>query len=622
VSDNARPGLFSELKRRNVFRVAAAYVVVAWLVLQVGDLAADNLGFPGWFMPMLFVLLGLGFPVAAVLSWAFDLTPEGVQRTASIDDVGPRRPGAGPLDWVIALGILVVIGMFVVDRFAVRQSAPAPQGTAAVATEPEDAGDRQGARDAGSIAVLAFENMSPDPENAYFAEGISEEILNILADIDGLHVASRTSAFSFRGSNTPIPEIAEALDVGHVLEGSVRKQGNRVRITAQLIRADTDGHVWSDTFDRELVDIFEVQEEIAQSITDALGEVLGTRQVSVTASTSDLDAYERFLRGRARFHQRREFAEAIADLELAVAQDPAFGEAWIYLAAANYVAPGYYEAGAFDARQMSFAARRAIERARNLRPEDPMVLAIDAMLRAEEGDQVRALDLVQQAAAMRSQDSTPKLWLGLNLYIAGYVADSVGVFERAVEMDPLVGINNGSLAIAYLATGREQEAVHHAQRAMELGWGAAMWVHAIELAARGERDRALAVLRSLSDGASQFEPSRVALAAAIADPLAAGAQFQAEFERPPEELLAIERADEYLDRLAARAAAGPLANQTGWLRMAWLPTFRAVREDPRFFEAARTIGMVELWEARGYPDGCSRVSDDAGDHLDCSGGDE
>jgi hypothetical protein len=157
---------------------------------------------------------------------------------------------------------------------------------------------------------------------------------------------------------------------------------------------------------------------------------------------------------------------------------------------------------------------------------------------------------------------------------------------------------------------------------MELGWGAAMWVHAIELAARGERDRALAVLRSLSDGASQFEPFRVALAAAIADPLAAGAQFQAEFERPPEELLAIERADEYLDRLAARAAAGPLANQTGWLRMAWLPTFRAVREDPRFFEAARTIGMVELWEARGYPDGCSRVSDDAGDHLDCSGGDE
>lgn len=616
MSEANRPGLFSELKRRNVFRVTAAYVVVAWLVLQVGDLAADNLGFPGWFMPMLFVLLGLGFPVAVILSWAFELTPEGVQRTVSVEDIGARRPGAGPLDWVIALGILVVIGIFVVDRFAVQPRDPELPSAAA------DSGAVGDARDAGSIAVLAFENMSPDPENAYFAEGISEEILNILADIDGLHVASRTSAFSFRGSKTPIPEIAQALDVAHVLEGSVRKQGNRVRITAQLIRADTDGHVWSEAFDRDLVDIFQVQEEIAQSITDALGEVLGTRQVSVTASTSDLDAYERFLRGRARFHQRQEFTEAIKDLELAVAQDPSFGEAWIYLAAANYVAPGYYEAGAFDYLQMYGAARRAIERARILRPEDPMVLAIDAMLHAEENEQVRALDLVRQAAAMRSQDSTPELWFGLTLYVAGYVADSVGAFERAVEMDPLVGINNGYLAIAYLATGREEAAVQHAQRAMELGWGAAMWVYAIELAARGERDQAIAVLRSLSDGASQFEPFRVALAAAIADPGAAGAQFEADFERPPEELLAIERAGEYLDSLVMRAASGRLPNQTGWLRMAWLPTFRGVREDPRFFAAARSIGMVELWEARGYPDGCARVSEAAGDRLDCTGLDE
>jgi tetratricopeptide (TPR) repeat protein len=251
-----------------------------------------------------------------------------------------------------------------------------------------------------------------------------------------------------------------------------------------------------------------------------------------------------------------------------------------------------------------------------------MVLAIDAMLRSEEGDQVRALDLVHQAAAMRSQDSTPQLWLGLSLYVAGYVADSVGAFERAVEMDPLVGINNGYLAIAYLATGREAEAVQHAQSAMQLGWGAAMWVYAIELAARDERGQAVAVLRSLSDGASQFEPSRVALAAAIADPAAAGAQFQADFERPPEELLAIGRADEYLDRLAARIAAGRVINQTGWLRMAWLPTFRSVREDPRFFAAADDLGLVELWEARGYPDGCAKVRDAAGDRMDCTGSNE
>ena len=301
MSESKSPGLFSELKRRNVFRVGAAYVVVGWLLIEVSDTIFPRLGLPDWAVTLVIALLALGFPVALILSWAFELTPEGVQRTVNIDDIGAPRPGAGPLDWVIALGILVVIGIFVVDRFGVGTTEPSLE---AMAVESQES---QAGVGVGSIAVLAFTNMSPDPENAYFAEGISEEILNILADIEELHVASRTSAFSFRGSNTPIPEIAEALDVAHVLEGSVRKQGNRVRITAQLIRADTDGHVWSETFDRELVDIFEVQEEIAQSITDALGEVLGTRQVSVTAPTSDLDAYERFLRGRARFHQRIEF---------------------------------------------------------------------------------------------------------------------------------------------------------------------------------------------------------------------------------------------------------------------------------------------------------------------------
>ena len=448
MSESKRPGLFSELKRRNVFRVGAAYVVVGWLLIEVSDTIFPRLGLPDWAVTLVIALLALGFPVALILSWAFELTPEGVQRTVSIDDIGARRPGAGPLDWVIALGILVVIGIFVVDRFGVGSGEQ--MSLQATAVEPEAS---RGTGDAGSIAVLAFTNMSPDPENAYFAEGISEEILNILADIEELHVASRTSAFSFRGSNTPIPEIAQALDVAHVLEGSVRKQGNRVRITAQLIRADTDGHVWSDTYDRELVDIFEVQEEIAQSITDALGEVLGTRQVSVTAPTSDLDAYERFLRGRARFHQRIEFAEGIEDLEFAVSQDPSFGQAWVYLAAANYVAPGY-DADTFDYVAMRANANRAVQRARSLLPGDAMVRAIEAMLRADDADQVAALELASEAAAMRPQDSTPVLWYGLSLYVAGYVTEAVSVFERAVERDPLVGINHGSLAIAYLAAGR------------------------------------------------------------------------------------------------------------------------------------------------------------------------
>jgi len=612
VSESKSPGLFSELKRRNVFRVGAAYVVVGWLLIEVSDTIFPRLGLPDWAVTLVIALLALGFPVALILSWAFELTPEGVQRTVNIDDIGAPRPGAGPLDWVIALGILVVIGIFVVDRFGVGTTEPSLE---AMAVESQES---QAGVGVGSIAVLAFTNMSPDPENAYFAEGISEEILNILADIEELHVASRTSAFSFRGSNTPIPEIAEALDVAHVLEGSVRKQGNRVRITAQLIRADTDGHVWSETFDRELVDIFEVQEEIAQSITDALGEVLGTRQVSVTAPTSDLDAYERFLRGRARFHQRIEFAEAVEDLEFAVSQDPSFGQAWVYLAAANYVAPGY-DADTFDYVAMRADARRAVQRARSLLPGDPMVLAVDAMLRADDGEQVVALELVREAAAMRSQDSTPVLWLGLSLYVAGYVGEAVGVFERAVERDPLVGINHGSLALAYLASGREQDAVRTALRARELGWIPAYWVYALDLAARGERERAVAVLRDTFGDSIRQREQIAPILAAILDPVDAGPLVERVTWRTPEEFLVIGRTGEYLDLLAADAAANRLYNQAGWLRIVWLPAFSAVREDPRFFAAARSIGMVELWETRGYPDGCARVSDDSGDRLECPG---
>jgi len=425
--------LFAELKRRKVFRAAIAYLVVAWVVVEVASTVAPNLNLPEWTPRMVTLLVMLGFPLALVLAWIFDFTSEGVKVT---DDTGSSRGFYA----VAALLAVAAVGWFL-------YSGTADQ-------EPQLAGDAEEL----SIAVLPFVNMSDDASNEYFADGISEELLNILAGIDGLKVASRTSAFSFKDTNTPIPEIAELLGVRHVLEGSVRKQGNRVRITAQLIEAGDDAHLWSESYDRNLDDIFKVQEEIAQAITLALGDVLGTRRVTVQAATANLEAYERFLSGRARFHQRTELDEAIADLEYATEHDPGFAEAWVYLAAANHVAPGYrsYSEPGFEAS--SAAARVALARAEALAPQNPLVLALEADMESNSGNRVAGLTLFERTAGMRSQDSTPTLWHGLELLSAGYISEAITVLERAHRMDPRVGINSGYLGLSYLAAGRDAEA--------------------------------------------------------------------------------------------------------------------------------------------------------------------
>ncbi|MDX1625277.1 MAG: hypothetical protein R3323_02080, partial [Wenzhouxiangellaceae bacterium] len=312
--------LINELRRRNVFRVAAAYLVVAWLVLQVGDVAADGLFLPDWFMPMLFVMLGLGLPIALVLSWAFEWTPEGIMRDADVSrPAGVLPASARSLDRLIVVALIAVIAVLAVERiwFAGKESRRAA-----------DFRDK-------SVAVLPFSNFSDDPANAYFADGIAEEILNLLAAVRELEVASRTSSFAFRDAETPLPRIADALEVRYLLEGSVRRAGDRVRITAQLIDAATDRHLWSRTFDRELDDIFAVQDEIAGAVGAALQvELLGRGGRLVSAEVVDPAAYERFL--EARFLMRQRNAEALSRaegmLESVVAAEPDFARALSLLA--------------------------------------------------------------------------------------------------------------------------------------------------------------------------------------------------------------------------------------------------------------------------------------------------
>ncbi|MDX1625716.1 MAG: hypothetical protein R3323_04305 [Wenzhouxiangellaceae bacterium] len=629
--------LIAELKRRKVFRVAAAYAVAAWALAQVADLVLENTAAPPWVMQVILLVLALGFPLAVLLAWAFEVTPEGVKRTGSLER-GVRAPAMAAPDYLLVglmIAVIVVAGVQFAQMAdaghagaAVRDTpVPAEAGPMVeIPTAPDPAPAGGSADDRISIAVLAFENMSPDPDNAYFAEGISEEILNVLASIDALRVASRTSSFSLSGRETPIPEIAARLDVGHVLEGSVRKAGDRVRITAQLIDASNDAHLWSDVYDRELDDIFAVQEEIAQSISEALTGRLGLRAVSVEAPTDDLVAYELFLRGRRTFYQRgTTLDEAIADLSAAVERDPDFGDAWAVLAAAYYVAPGYPSNSGQE--ELLARAREANDRALALVPDHPLAVAVDGQLMSvTDANWVDGLARTGQAAALASNDSTPRLWYALDLLYAGYVHRAREAAYETWRTDPLVGINNGILATTLIATGDLEAARVYADLGAENGWEHALPLIAAEEFAAG-RIEAAADLMTRYLAALDAEPEQVAGVARLMRDVASRAESTSMtairlpvggFSTPEVTFYAATgQSDAFLTVIAETVRENALRHHP-WLRSVWQPSQRAIRESPVFFDVAREIGLVELWETRGYPPGCRPVGGDEARRLDCS----
>ena len=274
---------FDELKRRNVFRVGVAYVIVAWLLAQVADLFLENFGAPDWVIKSVLIVLVIGFPLAIFFAWAFELTPEGLKREKEVDRSQSIASETGrKLDRAIIAILVLALGYFVYDKYG-GSGAPAEVATAQNAALPAEAEK--------SIAVLPFVNMSSDTEQEYFSDGISEEILNALAGVQGLKVAGRTSSFAFKGQNQDLRAIGEALGVNHILEGSVRKSGGKVRITAQLIKVDDGFHVWSDTYDRELTDVFAIQDEIANAILEQMRTALLDEQPIKTLAV-DTFAYD------------------------------------------------------------------------------------------------------------------------------------------------------------------------------------------------------------------------------------------------------------------------------------------------------------------------------------------
>ncbi len=438
-------GAFEELKRRNVFRVAAAYVVVSWLIVQIADLFLGNIGAPEWVIRTLFLVLGVGFIFTLVFSWAYELTPEGLKRESEVareDSI--KHATARRLDYVTIIAAICVAGMFFWQQFS------SPAAPVVVVSDHDK-----------TIAVLPFVNMSADEENEYFSDGISEELLNTLVRVDGLQVASRTSAFSFKGQEIDIPTIAERLKVAHIVEGSVRRSGSQVRITAQLIDVRSDRHLWSESYTRELSDVFAIQDEIAAAIAEALeltllGEEAGRR-------TDDIEAHDLYLLGRHAFHQRtaESLQRAIVLFERAIAIDAEYALAYSGLADAYSLISQY---GDYDPEAAATAAEENARRALDLAPELAEAHASLGLSLAVQGLTQDAVEHYRHAIERNPDYSMAHMWLGNA--IRGEPLAALAAFRDAERVDPLHPLIAENIGATLAWLGRFDEAERHFDQAL------------------------------------------------------------------------------------------------------------------------------------------------------------
>jgi TolB-like protein len=458
--------LFGELRRRNVIRMAGLYLVGAWLVVQVAATLLPVFEAPSWLMKPLVVLLSVGFVPALVIAWVFELTPDGLKRDADVpmaESIAPRT--ARRMErWILVL-LALALAVFVFDRFVL-----APRRDAAlVAQASQQAATRQGAAkpaavvaaiDQQSIAVMPFVNMSADKDNAYFSDGLAETLLDMLAQVPTLKVIARTSSFALRDSTVGVREIGRQLNVAHVLEGSVQKSGDMVRITAQLIRASDGVHLWSRRYDRKLTDVFQIQDEIATEVVDSLKVVMASedRGRLTQRRTDNLQAYDHYLQGRvlARDPARANLLGAVAQFEQAIALDPGFvaphgsiAQAWVLLA--DY--GGVPNDIAYPRAEK--AARRALE----IDPQSADALTAMALVRSVWQNDEPGARATFEAALRANPSYVPAYDLYADLLRdSGEVRRMLEMQQRAAELDPLSIYMKSRVANKLMAVGRLDEA--------------------------------------------------------------------------------------------------------------------------------------------------------------------
>ena len=578
---------FFELRRRNVFRVAGTYAVVAWLLIQVASAVSVPLSLPPWFEAFIIVLLAIGFPVALVLAWAFEMTPEGLRLTQSVEG---KSSSGNRMDYVLIGALAMVAAITVWDHFPSRTADGTP-----------DASQRT---DHPSIAVLPFDDMSPGGDQEYFGDGMAEELLNVLSRLEGLRVAGRTSSFAYKGKEDDLRIVGQALNVSTILEGSVRKDGERIRVTAQLINASDGYHLWSQSFDRELTGIFSIQEEIATEVAGALGVRLGVGDVNafVGAGTRNAEAYEEYLKGWAIWDTK---GESIRHLETATRLDANYAAAWAALGVRT--AHLQWAANPEEAPGILDRAYGYVKRAVELDPVSGTSLTLLGTILYARFDWIGGEEAHTKAISLRADRSAHEHFGNL-LARAGRLAAADREYNKAVAAEPQAGAATTFSWKVSLAQGMPEEA---RRRLTDVYRGNPPSIELLTIALNqddpGEvrallaelppaavstrvlyspvlrdfdsRETVLATLRAIDANAAERWPSKfhdiALLAAYFGDAVFA--------------LQTIEKDARYMSiRLQAL----------------WYPVMSDARRLPAFKELVRDINLVAYWRANGWPDAC------------------
>ena len=467
--------LFEELKRRNVFRIGVAYVLFGWVLLQGVDFALDLIGAPNWIIQALSIAVASGLPVALIIAWVFELTPEGIKREKDVDHKQSITTKTGrKLDRVI-IGVLALAVMYLLVDKLLLQDLVVPRDAA-----PAVAESATPAEQSPSVAVLPFVNMSGDKDNEYFSDGLTETLLHMLSQLPGLRVAARTSSFAFKGQNISIGEIAGALGVAHVLEGSVQKANDRVRVTAQLIRANDGFHVWSQSYTRPLEDIFAIQDEIATDVAAALGSsLLGTAEPDLQGvSTTDLSAYDSYLKGleQQAIYSYASLGNAEVQFKQALARDPGFTDARLSLVR-NYVLK--YSTGLMDGDEAVALTAPLIRQVREQDPDNPLARALELILDllifdpSESAEKIQAVvDELQDLLQVLPTESFIRNGLAqIHNRFFGNEEQAIELLQAGLLIDPMAAELHRFLGRVYIDHQRLDEARASVQRSLELAPG-------------------------------------------------------------------------------------------------------------------------------------------------------
>ena len=589
---------FAELKRRNVIRMAGLYLVGAWLLTQVASTVLPMFGAPEWLPRSIVILLAIGFVPALIFSWVFELTPQGLKRDEEVtpeQSIAPQT--ARRMNRLIIAVLVLALAYFCFDKIVLT---PRREAALVAATEKSFAARPSAESNTKSIAVLPFVNMSADKEQDYFSDGLAEELLNQLAQIPQLRVIARTSSFSFKGKDVDVPTIAKALNVANVLEGSVRKSANTLRITAQLVRTSDSSHVWSQTYDRQLTDVFKVQDEIASDVVAALKvKLLPTQELPKTQRTGNPEAYEHYLLGMDIFRQDRLEASQLAAMEFqkAITLDPAYANAYAALSLAQVREAEVADSSAQRAEKIK-QAFATIDKAIAMAPDLSMGFGVRSYLRyGRAWDWQGAAADFKQALALDPNNAQLLSYYSQSLFFTGKREEAIAMARKATVIDPLSLDVWNNLGTLFFCSGQDTEARLAWQHAFDINPGArwpnylAGYLDLME----GKNESARAHFQASDEafrltGTAMLEhtlghtPESEQALQALKTKYAVGSAFQVAtaYAWRGEK----DQAFEWLDRAYEQRDAG-------MIRLHYDPTLASLHDDPRFAALVKKMGFTE-----------------------------